>query len=47
MAAGAKLSLPAPEVLPHMVERYRSMPGTREWGAMIRQLDRSDPSYKE
>jgi len=46
MAAGAKLNLPAPEVLPHMVERYRSMPGMREWGAMIRKLDREDPDYR-
>ena len=37
---------PALSVLTDMAKRYRSMPGTLEWGAMIRMLDREDPSYR-
>jgi ribulose-5-phosphate 4-epimerase/fuculose-1-phosphate aldolase len=46
LSSGVKLTQPAPEVLPDMAKRYRVMPGTLEWGAMIRMLDREDPSYR-
>jgi len=50
MASGAKLVLPPPEVSARTAELYR--PGVRrvygeiEWPAMLRDLDREDPSYR-
>ena len=50
LASGAELSLPSPELAREMSRRYG--PGGKinfspmEWPALLRQLDREDPSYK-
>lgn len=51
MASGAELTLPGEEIAEKTATLYD--PGTRrvfgelEWDAMLRQLDRDDPSYRE
>ncbi len=51
MGAGTELVMPKPAVVEHAVHLYR--PGTRrpygvmEWPAMLRLLDRRDPSWRE
>lgn len=50
MAARTELTLPSAEVAEHTAKLYapgvRRTYGEMEWGAMIRQLDRDDPSYR-
>jgi ribulose-5-phosphate 4-epimerase/fuculose-1-phosphate aldolase len=51
MACNAKLNMPDPQTVALTAERYR--PGNRrnitelEWPAMLRMLDRRDPSFRE
>ena len=50
LASGAEISMPSPELAAVMAKRYG--PGGKinfdpmEWPALLRQLDREDPSYK-
>ena len=52
-AAGAALTMPSPEVCEKAARQFWNLegdilvPGEREWPAFLRQLDRSDPSYRE
>ena len=50
MASGAELVLPSKEMALKMSARYKKHPerimGMLEWDAMVRLLDREDPSYK-
>jgi ribulose-5-phosphate 4-epimerase/fuculose-1-phosphate aldolase len=51
-AAGAKLVMPPPEVCEKAARQFWELqgdilaPGEREWPALMRQLDRSDSSYR-
>ncbi len=51
-AAGTALVVPPPAVCEHAARQFWEQqgdilaPGEREWPGLIRQLDRSDPSYK-
>ena len=51
MACNAKLNMPDPQTVALTYERYK--PGQRrnitalEWPAMLRMLDRRDPSFRE
>jgi ribulose-5-phosphate 4-epimerase/fuculose-1-phosphate aldolase len=48
LATGREISLPPPEVLDKAVEQYQGFwPGTYEWPALVRLMDKVDPSYKE
>lgn len=50
MASGTELVLPSPQVAETTASRYapgnRRVYGEMEWEAMLRQLDREDPSYR-
>lgn len=51
-AAGATLVMPPPEVCERAARQFWELrgdilvPGEREWPALMRQLDRTDPSYR-
>ena len=48
--AGGKLHLPPPEVCEHAAkqsENFRGAVGGKTWPALLRMLDRADPSYAE
>jgi len=51
-ASGARLVIPPPEVCEHAARQFWEqkgdilIPGEREWPALLRGLDRSDPSYR-
>ncbi len=51
-ASGVKLVMPPPEVCEKAARQFWEMqgdilvPGEREWPALMRQLDRADPSYR-
>ena len=50
LSAGRELILPSPEVCEKVARQYEDddePAGTREWRALLRQLDRTDPSYRE
>jgi ribulose-5-phosphate 4-epimerase/fuculose-1-phosphate aldolase len=48
LATGREVSLPPPEVLDKAVEQYQGFwPGTYEWPALVRLMDKVDPSYRE
>lgn len=49
MASGGEIVYPAPEVAAQVAEEYHSEKPFREraWEALIRQLDREDPSYRD
>jgi ribulose-5-phosphate 4-epimerase/fuculose-1-phosphate aldolase len=50
LASGAEVSMPSPELAAAMARRYGSEGkinfAPMEWPALLRQLDREDPSYK-
>ena len=48
-AGGAKLRIPAPEVAAKTAAQFKSLPykpKRPEWKALLRMLDRTEPSYK-
>lgn len=50
LAGGAKVRMPAPEIAAKVAEQFRNLPykaKKTEWKALIRMLDRTEPSYKE
>ena len=50
MASGQDLTIPSPEVCEKAAQDLRNFEptfGERDWTALIRQLDRMDPSYRE
>jgi len=50
MAGGAKLRIPAPEVAQKTAAQFRALPykpKRPEWKALLRMLDKMDPSYKD
>jgi ribulose-5-phosphate 4-epimerase/fuculose-1-phosphate aldolase len=50
LSTGRELILPAPEVCEKVARQYEDddePAGTREWRALLRQLDRADPSYRD
>ncbi|MDH3473270.1 MAG: class II aldolase/adducin family protein [Rhodospirillales bacterium] len=48
LATGREVSLPPTEVLDKAVEQYQGFwPGTYEWPALVRLMDKVDPSYRE
>jgi len=50
MAGGAKLRIPAPAVAEKTAAQFRELPykpRRPEWKALLRMLDRMDPSYKQ
>jgi len=50
LSAGRELILPSPEVCEKVARQYEDddePAGTREWRALLRQLDRTDPSYRD
>jgi ribulose-5-phosphate 4-epimerase/fuculose-1-phosphate aldolase len=50
LSTGRELILPAPEVCEKVARQYENdeePAGTREWRALLRQLDRTDPSYRD
>ena len=57
LSANSKLRMPPPEIVEHTYQQLRRAPtpdangnfpphGTREWPALLRMLDRRDPSYR-
>jgi ribulose-5-phosphate 4-epimerase/fuculose-1-phosphate aldolase len=52
-SAGARMALPKPEVSDKAARQFNDhhgdilAPGSREWPAFIRLLDRLDPSYRD
>jgi ribulose-5-phosphate 4-epimerase/fuculose-1-phosphate aldolase len=50
LASGAEVSMPSPELAAQMAKRYgpegKVNFAPMEWPALLRQLDREDPSYK-
>ncbi len=49
MAGGAKLRIPAPEVAARVAAQFKALPykpKRPEWKALLRMLDRTEPSYK-
>lgn len=49
MAGGAKLRIPAPSVAEKVAVQFRNLPYKArrpEWKALLRMLDKTDPSYK-
>jgi ribulose-5-phosphate 4-epimerase/fuculose-1-phosphate aldolase len=50
LSTGRELTMPPPEVCAKVARQYEEddePAGTREWRALLRQLDRTDPSYRE
>ena len=50
LSTGRELIVPTPEVCEKAAQQYEEddePAGTREWRALLRQLDRTDPSYRE
>ncbi|HXV22812.1 MAG TPA: class II aldolase/adducin family protein [Alphaproteobacteria bacterium] len=50
LSTGRELMMPSPEVCAKVARQYeddQEAGGTREWRALLRQLDRTDPSYRD
>jgi ribulose-5-phosphate 4-epimerase/fuculose-1-phosphate aldolase len=47
LSTGRELIAPVPEVCAKVGRQFDRPRGTREWRALVRQLDRTDPSYRE
>jgi ribulose-5-phosphate 4-epimerase/fuculose-1-phosphate aldolase len=50
LSTGRELIMPAPEVCEKAARQYEEddePAGTREWRALLRQLDRTDPNYRD
>ncbi|MDH3689530.1 MAG: class II aldolase/adducin family protein [Gammaproteobacteria bacterium] len=48
MATQQKISLPEEAMLAHVAEQYQQFcPGKYEWPALVRLMDKKDPSYRE
>jgi len=48
LASGREIQLPPDEVVAKAAEQYRSFwPGSYEWPALIRLMDKLDPSYRD
>ena len=48
LASGRKIEMPDPKVWQQAAEQYSHFePGIHEWPALVRLLDKEDPSYRE
>jgi len=50
MSGGARLRIPAPDVAEKTASQFRALPykpKRPEWKALLRMLDKMDPSYKQ